>query len=137
MRMHMPGTERLQPGQQPARLEQIDHMVRPRPIGTQAHAQRQPQRRKKASRLRAQHLQHRPCQRFDSALQHIVGLGLLGHVLGIHQLRIPAAQGNALHFKALTLQCQNLATNEAMADFGVLIDEVSDTHKHQAWLSLR
>ncbi|MCY1456588.1 hypothetical protein D9M71_738170 [compost metagenome] len=132
MRMHVPGAERLRPGQHAARLEQIDQVVRPGTIGALAHAQGQPQCRKKPSRLGAQHLQRRFQQRLDAALQHILGLAALGLVLGVHQLGIPASQGDALYLKALAFQCQNLATDEAMADLRVLIDEISDTHGHQA-----
>ena len=134
MGMHVPGAERLYPGKHATCLEQIDQMVRPGPIGAPAHAQRQPQRRKKPPRPGTQHLQRRAQQRFDAALQHILGLAAFGLVLGVHQLGIPASQRDALYLKALALQRQNLATNEAMADLRVLIDEISDTHGHPAFV---
>ncbi|MNI21724.1 hypothetical protein D3C73_752560 [compost metagenome] len=134
MGVHMPGAECLHPRQDAARFEQIDQMVRPGSIGALAHAQRQPQRRKKPFRLGAQHLERRLQQCLDAALQHILGLAALGLVLGVHQLGIPASQRDALYLKALAFQRQDLATNEAMADLRVLIDEVSDTHGHPAFV---
>ena len=49
-------------------------------------------------------LQHRFEQRHDPALQDIKGFVPFGHVLGIHQLGIPAPQGNALHLETLAFQ---------------------------------
>ena len=50
------------------------------------------------------------------------------HIGVVNQFGIPAAQGKAFHRNASTLKRQNLATNEAVADFGVLIDEIRDAH---------
>ena len=38
MRMHMPGAERLQPGQQATGFEQVNQVIRPGAISTPAHA---------------------------------------------------------------------------------------------------
>ena len=130
--MHVFSTERSQPGQHTAGFSEVNQVIGPAAIGTPAHAQRQPQCRKECPWPVAQHLQHRLEQRLDPALQDIKGFVPFGHVLGIHQLGIPAPQGNALHLETLAFQRQDLATNEAMADLGVLIDEVSDAHRDRA-----
>ncbi|MNE00265.1 hypothetical protein D3C80_926710 [compost metagenome] len=129
MRMHMLSAVRLQPLHNTARLGQIDQMIGPRAISAQAHAQGQPQGRTKMPRARTQHLQQRHQQALDAVLQHIAGFIPLRQVLGILQLSVPATQGNALNLDALAFQRQNFAANEAMADLGILIDEISNAHR--------
>ena len=130
MRMHMHRARRLQPLQHTACLGQVDQVVGPCPVSPPAQAQGQPKACEKAPGLVAQHLQRGLQQRFNAALQYVLCLALLAHILVVLQFGIPATQGNALNLEALALQREDFTANETVADLGVLIDEISNAHRN-------
>src|SRR6185369_6342794 len=50
----------------------------------------------------------------------------LGHVRGISQVRIPAAQGQAEDRRSQLFQSGDFAADETVADLGVLVDQIGD-----------
>ncbi len=51
---------------------------------------------------------------------------LFGEIVSIRKRLLPTAQGNSYYLEAVAFQRQYFTTNEAVADLGVLVDEISD-----------
>ncbi len=130
MCVHMVCLACLQPLQYLAGLGQVDQMVGPGAVGPQTKAHGQPQRPEEPARLCAQHLPGRRQQTLDATLQHIAGPGPFARILGVLQLGVPPAQGNALHLYPLALQRQDLAADETVAYLRVLVYEVGNAHRN-------
>ena len=52
----------------------------------------------------------------------------LAFVFLVHQLRIPSANRDPHDFETLALKCQDLASNERVTDFGILVDQIGYSH---------
>lgn len=72
------------------------------------------------------HAQRVNQHRGDAISKDVMGAGLFGEIVSIRKRLSPTTQGNSHYIEAVALQCQYFTANKRMADFGVLVDEVSD-----------
>ena len=97
-----------------------------RAVRAAPHRRRQPERPGEAERPRRRHRQRGAEHAAEAVLQQVAGALALGAVGGIRQVVAPAANREALHGDALPLERQDLASDEAVADLRILVDEIGD-----------
>ncbi len=126
MRVQPSRTSFTEPAHDAAGLGHTDEMMEQPTIGSTGDPNGEPQGPNPLQRRNKQGSQSWKRKTPHTLTQHVTSPRLLLLVFGVRRRLRPPAQRNSLDVETLPLQRQDLAADECMADFRVLVDEISD-----------